>query len=216
MVTSISGLQNNMITNLSSVGTQLSGISTCLKGVFGDNKMPSDYFIDPDPSYNKRTEKIALTGNKLAMLGNRLSAAAITQAAANDLAIVISNLPFGAGVVPSTLAIALSSSMALGAIADVMINNNYLASGGFPSMGQMFIAREAGPELVGTIGGRNAVVNNNQIVESVSAGVYQAVKSALKGGSESVIQVFIGNEQLDEYIVSSKQRRMLQTNGVYA
>ena len=91
-----------------------------------------------------------------------------------------------------------------------------LASGGFPSMGQMFIAREAGPELVGTIGGRNAVVNNNQIVESVSAGVYKAVKSALKGGSESIIQVFIGNEHLDEYIVSSQQRRLLQTNGAYA
>lgn len=83
-------------------------------------------------------------------------------------------------------------------------------------MGQMFIAREAGPELVGTIGGRNAVMNNNQIVESVSSGVYRAVKSAMKSGGESVIQVFIGNEQLDEYIVSSRQRRMLQTNGVYA
>lgn len=91
------------------------------------------------------------------------------------------------------------------------------ASGGFPSMGQMFIAREAGPELVGTIGNRNAVVNNNQIVESVSSGVYQAVRSALKGGgSESVIQVFIGNDQLDEYIVRSQQRRSLQTNGLYA
>lgn len=91
------------------------------------------------------------------------------------------------------------------------------ATGGFPSMGQMFIAREAGPELVGTIGGRNAVVNNNQIVESVSSGVYKAVKSALRGnGSESVIQVFIGNEQLDEYIIRSGQRRVLQTNGLYA
>ena len=84
------------------------------------------------------------------------------------------------------------------------------ATGGFPSMGQMFIAREAEPELVGTIGGRNAVMNNNQIVESVSSGVYRAVKSAMKSGGESVIQVFIGNEQLDEYIVSSRQRRMLQ------
>ena len=84
-------------------------------------------------------------------------------------------------------------------------------------MGQMFIAREAGPELVGTIGNRNAVVNNNQIVESVSSGVYQAVRSALKGGgSESVIQVFIGNDQLDEYIVRNQKRRSLQTNGVYA
>ena len=47
----------------------------------------------------------------------------------------------------------------------------------------MFIAREAGPELVGTIGNRNAVVNNDQIVESVSSGVYRAVKEAMTGGN---------------------------------
>ena len=88
------------------------------------------------------------------------------------------------------------------------------ATGGFPSMGQMFIAREAGPELVGTIGGRNAVVNNNQIVESVSSGVYRAVRSALgTQGAEPVVQVFIGNEQLDSYILRSQRRRALQSNG---
>ena len=43
--------------------------------------------------------------------------------------------------------------------------------GGFPTQGQMFVAREAGPELVGTIGGRTAVANNDQIVEGISAGV---------------------------------------------
>ena len=81
----------------------------------------------------------------------------------------------------------------------------------------MFIAREAGPELVGTIGGSTAVVNNDQIVESVSAGVYSAVSSALgKGSSGSVVQVFIGNEQLDEYILQSQHRRMLKTNGAFA
>lgn len=48
------------------------------------------------------------------------------------------------------------------------------ATGGFPDSGQMFVAREAGPELVGTIGSRTAVVNNDQIVESVSQGVYEA------------------------------------------
>ena len=45
------------------------------------------------------------------------------------------------------------------------------AQGGFPDVGQMFIAREAGPELVGTIGGRTAVANNDQIVEGISEGV---------------------------------------------
>jgi hypothetical protein len=54
-----------------------------------------------------------------------------------------------------------------------------LATGGFVDRGQMFIAREAGPELVGTIGSRTAVANNDQIVESVSRGVYQAVVAAM-------------------------------------
>ena len=48
------------------------------------------------------------------------------------------------------------------------------ASGGLVNEGQMFIAREAGPELVGTIGNRTAVMNNDQIVESVAMGVADA------------------------------------------
>lgn len=58
------------------------------------------------------------------------------------------------------------------------------ASGGFPTQGQMFVAREAGPELVGTIGGQTAVVNNSDIVASVSQGVAQAVASVLGGGQQ--------------------------------
>lgn len=48
------------------------------------------------------------------------------------------------------------------------------AEGGFPKIGQLFIAREAGPELVGQMGNRTAVANNAQIVDGISAGVYQA------------------------------------------
>lgn len=53
------------------------------------------------------------------------------------------------------------------------------AEGGFPEMGQLFVAREAGPELVGKVGNRNAVVNNKQIVASVSSGVSDAVYNAM-------------------------------------
>lgn len=48
------------------------------------------------------------------------------------------------------------------------------AMGGFPDAGQMFIAREAGPEMVGTIGNKSAVVNNDQIVAGISEGVSDA------------------------------------------
>ncbi len=53
-----------------------------------------------------------------------------------------------------------------------------LANGGFVDEGQLFIAREAGAEMVGNIGRKTAVVNNDQIVESVSQGVYEAVQRA--------------------------------------
>ena len=49
-----------------------------------------------------------------------------------------------------------------------------LATGGFPATGQMFIAREAGPEMVGTIGNKSAVVNNEQIIAGISEGVADA------------------------------------------
>lgn len=50
------------------------------------------------------------------------------------------------------------------------------ASGGSPFGGQIFRARENGnPELVGTLHGSTAVMNNDQIVASVSSGVAKAV-----------------------------------------
>lgn len=47
----------------------------------------------------------------------------------------------------------------------------YMAEGGFVDEGQLFIAREAGAEMVGSMGRRTAVANNDQIVEGISAGV---------------------------------------------
>lgn len=52
------------------------------------------------------------------------------------------------------------------------------ADGGFVDEGQLFIARESGAEMVGNIGRKTAVANNDQIVESVSQGVYEAVQRA--------------------------------------
>lgn len=48
------------------------------------------------------------------------------------------------------------------------------ANGGFVDQGQLFIAREAGAEMVGSIGRRTAVANNDQIVEGITYGVREA------------------------------------------
>ena len=50
-------------------------------------------------------------------------------------------------------------------------NLSYMKDGGFVDEGQLFIAREAGAEMVGAIGRKTAVANNDQIVEGISTGV---------------------------------------------
>ena len=100
----------------------------------------------------------------------------------------------------------------------------YYASGGFPDEGQLFLAREAGPEMVGSIGGRTAVATNSDIVQAVSEGVFNAVMSANGGsrnGGGGDVHVVL---QLDDYqfgnavikSVNSNTRRtgQLQIEGV--
>lgn len=77
-----------------------------------------------------------------------------------------------------------------------------LATGGFPDEGQMFIAGEKGPELVGKIGTRSAVVNNDQIVQSVSQGVAQAVASVMGEGNSSEITGTIDGQTFIKLVVN--------------
>ena len=86
------------------------------------------------------------------------------------------------------------------------------AQGGFPNMGQMFIAREQGPELVGKIGNRNAVVNNNQIIEGVSSGVYNAVLSAMSvvGNNNNNVNVTLVGDTKKIFKVVQQEGRNYQ------
>lgn len=52
--------------------------------------------------------------------------------------------------------------------------SGWWAQGGFPDPGSLFFAGEAGPEMVGTMGGQTAVANNDQIVEGIRRGVADA------------------------------------------
>lgn len=76
------------------------------------------------------------------------------------------------------------------------INFRAYATGGFPDEGQMFIAREAGPELVGNIGSKSAVANNDQIIEGIRQGVYSAVIQANGGNTKQPVNVYIGNKKV--------------------
>ncbi len=69
----------------------------------------------------------------------------------------------------------------------------------------MFVAREAGPELVGTIGGRTAVANNDQIVEGISAGVEwaNAKQNALLVEQNSLLRQLLAKEFTAEITTNS-------------
>ena len=78
-------------------------------------------------------------------------------------------------------------------------NINMAADGGFQATNQHFIAREAGPEIVGTLNGRTAVANNDQIVEGVRAGVFRAVRDALNdsnSNSPAIARVFLDGKEI--------------------
>ena len=86
------------------------------------------------------------------------------------------------------------------------------AGGGFPDAGQMFVAREAGPELVGSIGGRTAVANNDQIVDSVAQGVYRAVVQANgQSGGNQVIEAKVNDKVLFEVVVNRNKQETMRT-----
>ena len=63
------------------------------------------------------------------------------------------------------------------------VNVQWYAKGGFPENGQLFIAREAGAEMVGAMGNRTAVANNDQIVEGITRGV--------EDGNEAVVDAIL-------------------------
>lgn len=77
------------------------------------------------------------------------------------------------------------------------------AAGGFVTSGQLFVARESGPELVGSIGGQTAVANNDQIVEAVSLGVARAMASVMSSQSERGVHVYLDGRE----ITASQNRR---------
>lgn len=87
----------------------------------------------------------------------------------------------------------------------------YYAQGGFPGNdGQLFVAREAGPELVGSIGNRSAVANNDQIVAAVSQGVYQAVVQANAQSGNQTVEAKVNDRVLFEVVLNRNRQETMR------
>ena len=94
-----------------------------------------------------------------------------------------------------------------------------LATGGMVNAGQLFIAREAGPEMVGTMGGRTTVANNDQIVAGISSGVYNAVVSAMAhvGGNSGNVNVVLQGDAKGLFkVVQAEGKNYQLTTGLPA
>lgn len=59
------------------------------------------------------------------------------------------------------------------------ISVDWYANGGFPNKGQLFVANEVAPEMVGTMDGRTAVANQQEITTGIANAVYPAVYNAV-------------------------------------
>ena len=81
-----------------------------------------------------------------------------------------------AGIVAGILAVVGAVSSAKNEIKGF---SGFFEKGGFPTKGSLFVANEAGAELVGNIGGRTAVANNDMIIQGIENASYRGMVRAM-------------------------------------
>lgn len=91
------------------------------------------------------------------------------------------------------------------AVGSVMTAKNQVtahANGGIPTRGQLFIANESGPELVGNIGGRTSVANNSMITQAIEEAAYRGFSRANgEGGAGNVTLTLQGDGVRNDALV---------------
>ena len=92
--------------------------------------------------------------------------------------------------------------------------DGWYANGGFPSTGDVFVANENAPELVGKMGNKTTVANNKQITDGIKSAVEEAMANVMvafssKGSNNSTtpveVTVVASNETLYRQVVKGKQ-----------
>lgn len=78
------------------------------------------------------------------------------------------------------------------------LNVSWYADGGYPDVGELFVANEAGPEMIGKIGNKTTVANNDQITKSIAQAAYEAMNKALNENDNNgqPLNIYFGNERL--------------------
>lgn len=166
-------------------------------------------------------EVVANTANANLILGE----AKDLQATANELSLDSNIIQANATKDMSTLVKDVGSGIisALKKVEDacrdirINIHNHYgggddgYATGGYPTSGEYFFAREDGmPELVGRVGRRTAVMNNGQIADTMAQSLIRAIG---QGGGSSQPQVIENKLYLDGEVVYANQQKIQRSKG---
>ena len=91
-------------------------------------------------------------------------------------------------------------------------------NGGFANLGQLFIANEPGnPELIGNIGGRTAVVNNQMILDGIQSAMRNAIIEGMSlsygqnSQGDTYVDVYIDGVFTERKLMKANERHMLRT-----
>ena len=154
-----------------------------------------------------------VTDNLVKVLNHALRIPSVDIDGVNRFTTAIRNLGNAIKNLPTSTRVSIGFDLGGTALPDSLFGEIPLfASGGFPTDGEMFIAREAGPEMVGSIGNRTAVANNDQIVDSVSQGVYRAVVQAMgQSSGNQVVEAKINDKVLFEVVVNRNRQETMRT-----
>lgn len=88
-------------------------------------------------------------------------------------------------------------------------NIKFYANGGMPQVGQLFVANEKGPELVGNIGGKSFVANQNQMMDLLDKKIGNTQKST---GTQVINLYLDADHKIGSYTMEQLQN-MAKTDG---
>ena len=189
-----------LISGLAKIGALLSSIS--LSVTFLGGALSSLVIVGIIKLFNiidgMDTKGKAFTGTLLALAGSvmTLTVAFTALKAVATGASFLTFLPLilaGIGVFSAGLYGMISAGKEMSNAKKIQLGTNfsgYYADGGFPTRGSLFVANEAGAELVGNIGGKTAVANNDMIVQAIENASYRGMVKALavQGSNRDVIE----------------------------
>lgn len=168
-----------------------------------------------EKEYKDTTEALEDTLESLSKIAEKYNYNIATYTLGGSASGVLQAALLGAQIAEATAktaeATAKTAEAASGSVGIGAKKNQTLAaygSGGFPESGQLFIAREAGAEMVGSIGGRAAVANNDQIVEGIKQGVFEAMQaSGGSRGSDFEVKVYLDGKQITAAVEKRQRER---------